>query len=228
MRVISNRTAICLLSFTAVSIISWGWAIQSQAMRTTLVRTIDQSHGFTRSSKLPQMQRRQIEAQKPETRDNTAPQTVKLRLDTSGSRNEWIVIEKRGNTVRLRHTTRNLGFFSRAIDALGVPPLLNFYDWHDHRTTRVIFEPDKCLENFTSNQSHPSDAIPVSSTDTTSVRSSSSTAAVSPTVPLTCTIAGTDSVTLPEGMDIDRGSFTVNYEERTLLRSITFRIPRRK
>ena len=39
-----------------------------------------------------------------------------------------------------------------------------------------------------------------------------------------CAIKGTDSVVLPEGTDIRKGRFTIEYTEGDLLRTITFRI----
>ncbi len=140
-----------------------------------------------------------------------APEVIKLRLDTSGPHNEWIIIIKTGNTVRLLHTTRKVTVFSRILQTAAsfapVPaPIPNFYGWRDNLTTRVVFDPDRCEKN-SAPEPKPTAAILEPSNITSS-----------------CTIIGTDSIVLPSGIDIRQGSFTINYQERQLLRSITFRI----
>jgi hypothetical protein len=70
-----------------------------------------------------------------------------------------------------------------------------FYRWYDHKITRVAFKPDNC----------PKRAISV--------------------MPSTCLITGTDTLTLPLGRNIRQGLITIEYEDRKLIRSVTFRLP---
>jgi hypothetical protein len=84
----------------------------------------------------------------PQATTNQVPQVIKLRLKTSGPDNEWIRFEKIGNTVKLMHTTRAQTTFSQVINGIvsaapiPLPRIFNFYQWYDHPTTRVAFEPD--------------------------------------------------------------------------------------
>jgi hypothetical protein len=43
-----------------------------------------------------------------------------------------------------------------------------------------------------------------------------------------CTIAGANTLELPEGSDLSKGQFTVSYTESNLQRSVTFKVPPRK
>lgn len=113
--------------------------------------------------------------------------------------------------MRLLHTTRKVTVFSRILQTAAgfspVPaPIPNFYGWRNHLTTRVVFEPDRCEKN-----SAPEQKLTAAIFEPSSMTSS-------------CAIIGTDSIVLPSGIDIRQGSFTINYQERQLLRSITFRI----
>lgn len=177
--------------------------------------------------KSPQEQQQEAAAQ--------APQVLKLRLNTSSSHDEWILISKSGDAVKLLHTTRKVSTFSRIFRAaLGFSPVRapvpDFHDWHDHQTTRVVFQPDSCLGNSTSAPGQAS-TVPESSGGSAPSQPRASTASVpSGMVPKLsnsqgCAIVGTGSVTLPPGTDIRRGLFTIDYTERQLLRAITFRIP---
>jgi hypothetical protein len=40
-----------------------------------------------------------------------------------------------------------------------------------------------------------------------------------------CSITGTTDVTLPAGVNLDKGKFTLEYTESTLVRTVTFRVP---
>ena len=146
--------------------------------------------------------------------DVTPPQVIKLRLNTSGDRNEWIRVEVSRNTVKLMHTTRRITNLSRIIRTLsGISPypvpLPNFHEWRDHQTTRILFKPDSC-----------SDLALV-------FKQLLSSAFEQPSRP-SCTIVGIERVVLPAETDIRQGSFTIDYIERELLRSITFRLPAQK
>jgi hypothetical protein len=43
--------------------------------------------------------------------------------------------------------------------------------------------------------------------------------------PATCLITGIDTLTLPAGSHIRNGLISIEYEDRNLLRSVTFRLP---
>lgn len=134
-----------------------------------------------------------------------APQIIKVKLKTSGPDNEWVRIEMRGNVVKLLHTTRAKTGFSQVINSVGLP--VSFHKWHDHPTTRVTFTLDNCVPQqlqFSNN---------LAPEDNQMSRSPG------------CTITGTDTLRLAEGMDIYSGRFTMEYQEGDLLRSIAFRIP---
>jgi hypothetical protein len=142
-----------------------------------------------------------------------APQVIKLNLDNSGPNDdEWVRVEVRGNTVKLLHTRQAISNFSQiANPVLGVlgfispipVSLPNFYRWHDHPVSRVVFQPDGCSANSAPEISQSS-------------------------VSSSCTITGIDTILLPEATDIHQGSFTIEYTERNLLRLLTFRIPDKK
>lgn len=154
--------------------------------------------------------------------ENRANQIIRVRLKLSGPDNEWIRIETSSSTgettLRAYHTKRvrqnlpsraatgllNFGvreLVDEAFDGYNGPvlvPSLNFYQWADHETRRLAFIPDRCLGN-----------------SPTSVVSNQPS----------CAIAGTNSITLPAGTDIHTGLLTIEYAEKDLIRSITFRIP---
>ncbi len=175
---------------------------------------------------------------------------IKMRLKTPGINNEWLRIEVNGNIVKPIHTIRtNKGFsgiVNGALSAVSPVPLpnLRFDKWLDAPTTRVVFQPDSCSmsqppqpspispvqQNQVSPPPQPPQPPQPSPISPVQVSQSSqpppiSTAQVSQMNCLaTCAIAGTDSVLLPEGTDIYKGRFTIEYTEGDLLRSITFRI----
>jgi hypothetical protein len=84
---------------------------------------------------------------------------------------------------------------SEASSVTSLIGLPSFYRWYDHKTTRVAFKPDDCAES----------AIPAT--------------------PPTCLITGIDTLTLPSGRNIRQGLITIEYEDRKLTRSVTFRLP---
>lgn len=141
------------------------------------------------------------------------PQVIRLRLKTSGPDDEWIRIERNENTVKLVHTKRAKrgisGVFNGILGAVSPVPLpsINSHRWHDHPTTRIVFESDSCALSqrliASTNLSQNDRSLHVSS----------------------CAIAGTDSVTLAQGTDIYQGRFIIEYSEENLLRSIAFRVP---
>jgi hypothetical protein len=129
------------------------------------------------------------------------PTIIKHELDTSGRNDEWVRLEVTGDVVKLLHTRVGESETSSAISSVaGLVPNLpisppTFYRWYDHKTTRVAFKPDDCTES--GNQATRS----------------------------TCLITGIETLTLPSGRNIRKGLITIEYEDRKLIRSVTFRLP---
>jgi hypothetical protein len=128
------------------------------------------------------------------------PTIIKHELDTAGRNDEWVRLEVTGNVVKPFHTRVGASEVSSAINSIaGLLPLPvtppTFYRWYDHKTTRVAFKPDDCAESL--NQAMPS----------------------------TCMITGIETLILPSGLNIRQGLITIEYEDRKLIRSVTFRLP---
>lgn len=154
---------------------------------------------------------------------NEANQIIRLRLDVSGPRNEWIRIERRSTDtetiLRAYHTKQvrqelisniTSGLLDFGLETLAgevidgydgpVPsPGISFYRWEDHQTRRIVFVPDSCS----------SDVILLPGSDTAP----------------NCAIVGTDSITLPNGTDLRSGLFILEYQEQQLVRTIAFNFP---
>jgi hypothetical protein len=124
------------------------------------------------------------------------PQVIKIQLDRSGEKDEWIKIEQQDNKIKVKHTTQvKDGLISGIFDAaLGFVPVplpfveVNKYNWKDHRVTGVAFQPDGCKLD-------------------------------------SCKITGTDTLTLPRRTNIYGGVLTVEYQEKELTRSLSLRVP---
>lgn len=150
-------------------------------------------------------------------------EVTRVKLDLDGLDREWIRIERTGNVVRFIHTIRSAqrdgigGVANFLIDTLG-PSNLSFSDWGDHQTTRVLFEPDYCSTNSTSQD------VPTTPSQT----GTSNSQLRLPLDSSNCAVVGTDTLILPEGISIHQGQFTIEYIERELLRAITFRVPEDK
>jgi hypothetical protein len=127
------------------------------------------------------------------------PTIIKHELDTSGRNDEWVRLEVTGDVVKLLHTRVGQSETSSIINSvasLGLPVSPpNFYRWYDHKTTRVAFKPDDCTER--------------------GIQATRST----------CLITGIESLTLPSGRNIRQGLITIEYADRKLIRSVTFRLP---
>lgn len=129
------------------------------------------------------------------------PEVIKIQLDASGAKDEWIRIEKIGDKVTLLHTRESdrtivSNIFNGALGAavpVPIPVKFHFDRWTDNNTTGVAFSADRCQGMET----------------------------ISPE----CKIIGKDTLILPKGTDIYAGLFTIEYTEGDLARSITFRIP---
>jgi hypothetical protein len=127
------------------------------------------------------------------------PTIIKHELDTSGRNDEWVRLEVTGDVVKLLHTRVGESEASSVINSVAglVLPVTPpaFYRWYDHKTSRVAFKPDGC--------------------DESGIRAT----------PSTCLITGIETLTLPSGRNIRQGLITIEYADRKLIRSVTFRLP---
>lgn len=124
-------------------------------------------------------------------------EVIKLKLNRSGEKDEWIEIEKRDDRVKLWHSTKVKdglisGILNAGLEAIPIPvplPELNKYNWQDHQTIKVSFQSDACKN-------------------------------------ANCVVSGTaDTLIMPKRMNLHGGMFTLSYEEENLKRSVSFRIP---
>lgn len=123
-------------------------------------------------------------------------EVINLNLDRSGQDDEWVLIEKQSNEVKLLHTTKAKdGLASGALNgALGFVPVplpfleINKYNLKKHQMIKVSFQSDRCKSE-------------------------------------NCIVTGKNTLTLPEDADLYSGLFTIYYQEKDLKRSISFRIP---
>jgi hypothetical protein len=122
-------------------------------------------------------------------------QVIKFNLERSGEDDEWIRIEKKGNIVRLLHTTKVEDavvseILNQALSLVPLPvsPGVNQYNWEDHQVTRVTFKSDRCKLD-------------------------------------SCLVTGKKTLNLPKKTNIYHGVFTIEYQEKDLARSISFKIP---
>ena len=125
-----------------------------------------------------------------------AIEVIKLNLDRSGENDEWIRIEKQGNKVNLLHTTKvKDGFVSGALNGA-----LGF----------VPFPIPFVEANKYDWEEHSITKVEFKSDRCQAKK---------------CTVTGKNSLTLPEKSNVYAGLFTINYEEKDLKRSLSFRIP---
>ncbi len=131
------------------------------------------------------------------SRCQTPPmEVIKLNLDRSGTNDEWVLIEKQSNQIKLSHSPKaedrlTSGILNGALGFVPVPlPFVeaNRYYWQEHQTIEVSFQEDRC------------------NTDD-------------------CIVTGKNSLTLPQDADLYSGTFTIDYQEKDLKRSLSFRIP---
>jgi len=126
-------------------------------------------------------------------------QVTRFKPEIAGVDNEWIRIERCGDTVRIVHTRRAnenrgvLGVVNVVTDLMG--PTTGFARWYDHPTTRVAFKSDHCTES-----------IELTNTDG-------------------CVITGTEALTLSPEITIYQGIFMIEYTNGELMRTIAFRLP---
>ena len=125
-----------------------------------------------------------------------AVEVITLNLDRSGENDEWIRIEKQGNKVKLLHTTKvKDGFVSGALNGA-----LGF----------VPFPLPFVEANKYNWEEHSITKVEFES-DRCQAKN--------------CTVTGKNSLTLPEESNVYAGLFTIDYQEKDLKRSLSFRIP---
>lgn len=162
--------------------------------------------------------------------DEISEQQTRIRLDLDGDNDEWIVVERRRtengvvlsayHTSRVRRDLLSAGatglvrfgtgeLVEEIIDGYDGPvfvPRINIHRWADHETQRIVFIPDDCQAD-----GPVSEAIADMSPE--EVQS-----------PESCEISGTDSITVPNGTDLDTGSLMIEYVEKDLVRTVTFQM----
>ena len=125
-----------------------------------------------------------------------AVEVIKLNLDRSGENDEWIRIEKQGNKVNLLHTTRvKDGLVSGALNGA-----LGFvpFPLPFVKANKYDWEDHQIIKvSFRSDRCQANN----------------------------CTVSGKNSITLPEESNVYAGLFTIDYKEKDLRRSLSFRIP---
>lgn len=125
-----------------------------------------------------------------------AVEVIKLNLDRSGNNDEWIRIEKQANTIELLHTTR-------VKDALTSAALNGALGLVPFPLPFVKANQHNWEDHQVLGMSFQSDRC---NTDS-------------------CIITATEALELPAGTDIFAGLFTIDYLEKDLRRSVSFRIP---
>ena len=123
-------------------------------------------------------------------------EVIKLNLDRSGDNDEWVRIEKEDNEVKLFHTTRvKDGLVSGALNGA-----LGF----------VPFPLPFVEANKYDWEDHRVTKV--------SFKKDSCQAE-------NCTVTGKDTLILPEKTNINAGLFTIDYQEKDIRRSLSFKIP---
>ena len=144
---------------------------------------------------------------------------IQLNLERSGEDDEWIHLKKIDSTIELSHRTKVRDDLVSTItdEAVGLIPLpsildflpfdvvpdINKYNWEDHQVTKVTFKSDRpcwCVEGLSSSWGDNRRKTP------------------------SCIVTGKKTLDLPEGTDIFQGLFTIEYQEKDLMRSLSLRI----
>jgi hypothetical protein len=133
-------------------------------------------------------------------------------------RADWIRMEIEGPNIKLMHSTQVLDWF------WGV------YNWYDHPPTKVVFKPEGCEE--TTSEIQQKLATLKSALDAGQLKSEDYEAQkkklldeFTARLESPCSIRGTDTVSLKEGMDVHKGIWTVDYLESNQPKSVTFKVP---
>jgi hypothetical protein len=123
-------------------------------------------------------------------------EVIKLNLDSSGEDDEWVRIEKQANKIKLSHTTRvKDGLVSGALNGA-----LGFVPF-------------------------PLPFVEVNKYDWEDHRVTGVTFQPDGCQSNTCIITGSNTLTLPGKTNIHSGVLTVEYQEKDVRRSLSFKIP---
>jgi hypothetical protein len=123
-------------------------------------------------------------------------EVIKLNLDRSGEDDEWVKIEKQANQIKLSHLTKvKDGLISGALNGA-----LGFVP-----VPLPFVEVNKYdwEEHQMLTASFKSDRCKTQN----------------------CIVTGKNTLTLPKSSDVYRGLFTINYQEKDVRRSLSFKIP---
>ncbi|NET38396.1 MAG: hypothetical protein F6K19_41445 [Cyanothece sp. SIO1E1] len=144
---------------------------------------------------------------------------MKVQLERSGADDEWVRFEMTDDEagkmiLTAYHTTRaKRGLFSGVANGmtngmtglipfpLPLPFSINFHRWYDHPTLSLTFQPDTCPVSASIKLNPEIDQAPV------------------------CKFKGTESITLPAETDLYAGTFTLEYQDEEMIRTVKFRIP---
>ncbi|MBA2749412.1 MAG: hypothetical protein H0U45_11905 [Tatlockia sp.] len=149
---------------------------------------------------------------KPQTQF-TVPQVIKVKLNKVSNVTEWMRIERTGNQVKLLHTTIAPSIVSTAIRAIsGIPSVFS-----DSGTARAVGIVGRLPPLAYTWYDHPTSRIFFQPDSCQGEKETSS-----------CVLKGTSTIELPAETDLSQGKFTVEYTERKLLRTVTFRVPPQK
>lgn len=146
------------------------------------------------------------------SQDNV-PQVIKIKLNDLSGVSEWVRIEITGRSVKLLHTTVAPSTVAKAISTIsGIPSA--FTDSNAARAVSIIGALPPLAHTW---YDHPTSRILF---QLDSCEGAKETA--------TCVLTGTNTIQLPAGTDLSKGNFTLEYTERKLLRTVTFRVPPQK
>lgn len=123
-------------------------------------------------------------------------QVIKLNLDRSGEDDEWVRIERQNNKVKLSHTTK-------VKDDLASGVLNGALGFIPFPLPFVEANKYDWKNHQVTKVSFKSDRCNAES----------------------CVVTGKDTLVLPAGTNVYAGSFTIDYREKDLERSLIFRIP---
>jgi len=133
----------------------------------------------------------------PKVTTNAEPEVLRVKLFEDSASSEWIRLEKNGNVIKILHTRSRPSDVTRFLARAFFFPQI--YNWDDHPVSRIVFIPDNCPALKTS-------SLPSNNINDCMV------------------ISTTDTITLKDDTDIRQGSFTIEYMESNLSRTVTFKI----
>jgi hypothetical protein len=160
-------------------------------------------------------------SEETETIESANIQVIKIQLDISGSQNEWIHIDLKkevdasGTTLLTAyHTTETeneiLSKLTSGLLSFGIKQSIQeAFDVDIPIPLPTIFK----FQGWEDHLTRKIVFIPDGCADKPMAEI------------LTCGIGGMNSINLPKATDIHKGLFTIEYQEKELIRTITFRVP---